>query len=172
MATYLHSVVAREGDAPDAAYFDGACGERIVLHVGDYVRHLDPANATLLTANAGVILELDAVMDRIRIGFPNVFGTQSTTSVWPECYERLFEKVALGPDPEPRTCPWLIEVPSYNPEPDFPEDLVSIVECGAEVTENEFGSWRCAAGHEHVSYDDPARGAYEAEMAFMERQDG
>jgi hypothetical protein len=85
-----------------------------------------------------------------------------------------FYDAANGPadDAGPSSCPWLVEVPSNNPEPDFPEDLVSIVECGAEVTVNEHGSWRCAAGHEHVSYDDPARSAHEAELAYRERLDG
>lgn len=67
------------------------------------------------------------------------------------------------------TCPWLIEVASGNPEPDFPEDLYRIVECGAALTFNEHGSWHCEHGHEHVSYSDPERPAYDAEMAFAER---
>lgn len=66
-------------------------------------------------------------------------------------------------------CEWLIEVPSGNPEPDFPEDLYRVVECGAPITVNEFGSWRCEAGHKHVSFADPARAGYEAEMAYAER---
>jgi hypothetical protein len=70
------------------------------------------------------------------------------------------------------TCQWLIQVASDNPEPDFPEDLWRTIECGAELTVNEYGSWRCAAGHEHVTFDDPARGAYDAEQAFIERQEG
>lgn len=70
------------------------------------------------------------------------------------------------------TCEWLIEVPSHNPEPDFPEDLYRIVACGAEVEVNDYGSWRCAAGHEHVSFTDPTRGAYEAELAHLERLEG
>jgi hypothetical protein len=69
------------------------------------------------------------------------------------------------------TCHWLIRVASGNPEPDFPEDLWMEVECGAELTVNEHGSWRCAAGHEYVTYDDPARGAYDAEQAFNERHE-
>jgi hypothetical protein len=72
-------------------------------------------------------------------------------------------------EPETDTCAWLIEVASNNPEPDFPEDLYPIVECGGKVVVNEHGSWRCEYGHEHVSFSDPARGAYEAEMACMER---
>jgi hypothetical protein len=70
------------------------------------------------------------------------------------------------------TCHWLIEVASGNPEPDFPEDLYRTIECGAPVVFNEYGSWKCEAGHEHVSYDDPARGSYEAEQVYRERQEG
>jgi hypothetical protein len=73
---------------------------------------------------------------------------------------------------ETERCGWLIQVPSGNPEPDFPEDLWRLVECGAELTVNEYGSWRCAAGHEHISVEDPARRAWEAEQAFNERQEG
>ena len=69
------------------------------------------------------------------------------------------------------TCTWLIEVASGNPEPDFPEDLYRIIECGQPVEVNEHGSWRCAAGHEHISFIDPARGVWEAEMAAAERQE-
>ena len=69
------------------------------------------------------------------------------------------------------TCPWLIRVASGNPEPDFPEDLWKEVECGAELTVNEYGSWRCAAGHEHVTYDDPARDVWDAEQAWNERHE-
>lgn len=72
---------------------------------------------------------------------------------------------------EIETCPWLVEVPSGNPEPDFPEDLYRVIECGAEVTFNEYGSWTCAAGHEHVTYDDPRRDSYDAEMAWNERNE-
>ena len=71
----------------------------------------------------------------------------------------------------PETCGWLIRVPSGNPEPDFPEDLWLEVECGAELTINEYGSWRCAAGHEHVSFADPARAGWDAEEAWRERAD-
>jgi len=68
-------------------------------------------------------------------------------------------------------CTWLIEVASGNPEPDFPEDMVRIIECGAPVTFNQYGSWKCEAGHEHISYDDPARADYEAEQAYLDRFD-
>jgi hypothetical protein len=84
---------------------------------------------------------------------------------------QLLDLDAPAPQPEDAldTCEWLIEVASNNPEPDFPEDLYRIVECGGKVTVNEHGSWRCEYGHEHVSFSDPARDAYEAEMAFNER---
>jgi len=67
------------------------------------------------------------------------------------------------------TCRWLIQVASGNPEPDFPEDLWREIECGATLRVNEYGSWKCEAGHERVSYDDPARMDYEAEQAYRER---
>jgi hypothetical protein len=67
-------------------------------------------------------------------------------------------------------CHWLIQVPSGHPEPDFPEDLWTEVECGAELEINKYGSWRCAAGHEYVTYDDPRRGVWDAEQAFLERR--
>jgi hypothetical protein len=87
------------------------------------------------------------------------------------------ESTDCAPDPwptpenTPEGCHWLIRVPSNHPEPDFPEDLWREVECGAELTINEYGSWRCAAGHEYVTYDDPARGLYDAEQAFLERRE-
>lgn len=69
------------------------------------------------------------------------------------------------------TCTWLIQVASNNPEPDFPEDLWMTVECGGKLTFNEYGSWTCEFGHEHVSFDDPARSAFDAEQAWIERQE-
>jgi len=50
-------------------------------------------------------------------------------------------------DMEQMTCGWLIQVASNNPEPDFPEDLYTLVECGAVL-----GPWPpdglvCEAGH-------------------------
>ena len=68
------------------------------------------------------------------------------------------------------TCHWLIEVASGNPEPSCYEDTVRIVECDGAVTFNEHGSWKCEYGHEHVSFADPARDAYDAEWAFLEGQ--
>jgi hypothetical protein len=69
------------------------------------------------------------------------------------------------------TCNWLVEVATGNPEPDFPEDLYREVECGAPVTFNKYGSWHCECGHEHVSFDDPARDEYDAEWALIERME-
>lgn len=34
---------------------------------------------------------------------------------------------------EPFTCGWLVQRPSNNPEPDFPEDCYVIAECGDSV---------------------------------------
>jgi hypothetical protein len=45
----------------------------------------------------------------------------------------------LAPQPEADTCSWLIEVASNHPEPDFPEDLYRIVECGAALTGDSCG---------------------------------
>lgn len=53
------------------------------------------------------------------------------------------------------TCPWLVEVPSGNPEPDSPADCWMVVECGAAVSAVPFG-WECEAGHGHVSQIDAA----------------
>jgi hypothetical protein len=44
-------------------------------------------------------------------------------------------------------CSWLVERPSGNPEPDFPEDCYVIEECGAPSIEFESGGFTCAAGH-------------------------
>jgi hypothetical protein len=46
------------------------------------------------------------------------------------------------------TCPWLVEVPSGNPEPDSPSDCWLTVECGAPVT-FDGDAWSCEAGHGH-----------------------
>ena len=73
---------------------------------------------------------------------------------------------------EERGCTWLIQVASGNPEPDFPEDLWNEIPCGGKLTINEYGSWTCEHGHEHVSFDDPARGEFDAEQAWRERQEG
>jgi len=72
---------------------------------------------------------------------------------------------------DPTTCFWLVQVPSGNPEPDFPSDTWKEVECGAPLTTNEFGSWACSAGHRHVSYADPARAAFEYEQFLAEAQE-
>jgi hypothetical protein len=36
-----------------------------------------------------------------------------------------------------RTCPWLVRVPSGNPEPDSFEDTFRDVECGVRLTNNQ-----------------------------------
>lgn len=41
--------------------------------------------------------------------------------------------------PGPETCGWLIQRPSNHPEPDFPEDLYVISECGEPVPIGEDG---------------------------------
>lgn len=68
-------------------------------------------------------------------------------------------------------CDWLVAVRSGDPEPSCEADLWREVECGAPVSFNKHGSWHCEAGHEHVSYADPARGAYEMELAMIERME-
>jgi hypothetical protein len=45
-------------------------------------------------------------------------------------------------------CPWLIQVPNGNPEPDFPEDCYDIVECGALLRFDAPEGERCDHGHE------------------------
>jgi hypothetical protein len=67
------------------------------------------------------------------------------------------------------SCDWLVEVAVDNPEPDSPADLYEVVECGAELTDDGYGSWHCAAGHSHVSHEDPRRGEWEAQEAARER---
>jgi hypothetical protein len=58
--------------------------------------------------------------------------------------------------PEGMTCTWLVEVPSGNPEPDFPSDCWTVVECGAPVSEippaevgGFEGGYECSVGHRH-----------------------
>jgi hypothetical protein len=51
----------------------------------------------------------------------------------------------------PGGCPWQVQVPSGNPEPDSEADCWMIVECGAEVTlTHDDQGWRCVNGHEHI----------------------
>lgn len=45
-------------------------------------------------------------------------------------------------------CPWWIEVPSGNPEPDSIADTVKIVECGARMKFDAPDGERCEYGHE------------------------
>lgn len=58
-------------------------------------------------------------------------------------------------DESEHTCPWMIEVASGNPEPDFPSDLVDIVECGAKIGPHPDypgveGATICENGHERL----------------------
>lgn len=46
-------------------------------------------------------------------------------------------------------CGWLIEVPTNNPEPDFPSDMWREEECGAPAFETDRG-WYCEQGHSYV----------------------
>lgn len=61
-----------------------------------------------------------------------------------------------GVKAETEPCFWLIEIPSNNPEPDFPEDTYLIVECGAPLYTDPEGRFECAAGH--------SRGTLEEEL--------
>jgi hypothetical protein len=50
--------------------------------------------------------------------------------------------------PDPAGCPWLIEVPSGNPEPDSKADTVKHVECGAILRPDGPDGEVCEAGHQ------------------------
>lgn len=60
-------------------------------------------------------------------------------------------------------CAWSVQVPTaalYPPEdewyPESPEDLYTIVECGARVqalTDDPEGPWRCAGGHQFLGME-------------------
>jgi hypothetical protein len=52
------------------------------------------------------------------------------------------------PDPAGSRCPWLIAVPSGNPEPDSPADTIAHVECGAILRPYGPDGEICEAGHE------------------------
>lgn len=51
-------------------------------------------------------------------------------------------------------CHWLVERPTFHPEPDSIEDTYRIEECGAPITEfrHEGSSFTCEAGHRHTAY--------------------
>jgi hypothetical protein len=73
-------------------------------------------------------------------------------------------------DPETRVaevlrCSWLVEVATGNPEPDGPEDLWRVEECGAKVKslDGTDDHTRCERGHTRHAYGTP-----EAEMDLME----
>lgn len=52
-------------------------------------------------------------------------------------------------------CHWEVQIPSGNPEPGSPEDLWSIVRCGAASVRHDDG-FRCANDHSHADYCTPA----------------
>lgn len=76
-----------------------------------------------------------------------------------EAFERRDFVIESGYANFPAGCTWLVQVPSGNPEPDFPSDLYNEVECGAPVAIVQHGAtpadgwslgYRCTNGHEHL----------------------
>ena len=70
-------------------------------------------------------------------------------------------------------CPWLVLVPSQNPEPDSAADLHTEVDCGAPVTNittpaGEVYGWACENGHHHYDYGSAAQQAEERDEALVE----
>jgi hypothetical protein len=67
-------------------------------------------------------------------------------------------------------CPWLVQVPSNNPEPDSPADLYMIVPCDAPLyaPEGNLDRTVCSNGHEHLAYGSVAQRAQEAMEALLE----
>ena len=70
----------------------------------------------------------------------------------------------------PWTCPWMVEVPSFDPEPSCKADTVKIVDCGAKVKDHSVHpgrGWECEVGHHHldieIAWTDEAELAGEAE---------
>ncbi len=102
---------------------------------------------------------------------------------WPLCckkhrleMEESHRQDALAnAEPDPNRCTWLVEVPSGNPEPDCPADLVKVIECGAQVTyqvaDNGSKGWSCEAGHSHWEYGSPNQQAEERLEWAKERQE-
>lgn len=67
----------------------------------------------------------------------------------------LVEVDAMTRKATPVTCDWPVQVPSGNPEPDFPEDLYRIVPCGARVRRHPAYPGRndatlCEYGHDRL----------------------
>lgn len=69
-----------------------------------------------------------------------------------------------------RTCDWLVRVASGHPEPDSIEDTYRDIECGAHLMFNGYGSFKCEAGHEHISHEDPRRTGQELVELETERE--
>ena len=67
----------------------------------------------------------------------------------------------------PEGCPWIVLVPSNNPEPTCSADMWRELECGEPVTELVDG-WLCEGGHEHVDYCSARARVLEAEEAALE----
>lgn len=54
-------------------------------------------------------------------------------------------------------CDRWVQIPNGNPEPDQPEDLYDIVECGGDIKviyrNGEEAGWECEMGHHFISED-------------------
>jgi hypothetical protein len=53
-------------------------------------------------------------------------------------------------------CSWLVERPTFHPEPDFPSDLYRVEDCGAPAYVDTEGRFVCEHGH--------SRGTLEEEL--------
>lgn len=53
-------------------------------------------------------------------------------------------------------CTWLVERPTFHPEPDFPSDLYRVEDCGAAAYTDGEGRFVCEHGH--------SRGTLEEEL--------
>lgn len=48
-------------------------------------------------------------------------------------------------------CEWLVQRPTFHPEPDFIEDTYRIENCDAAIVkDDEVEGWECEAGHGYV----------------------
>lgn len=50
------------------------------------------------------------------------------------------------------SCSWVVNKPSNNPEPDFPEDCWTLAECGATAIIVGEG-WECENGHKYAGIE-------------------
>jgi hypothetical protein len=77
---------------------------------------------------------------------------------------------------EKAVCNWLVQRPTNNPEPDFPEDCYRVEDCGARLSIHPtygMDGFVCDAGHERVPIEAswaPGGQAYVEEM--LERSFG